>query len=95
MRDREVKLTAVISAVFWAAGFTLVVAGIVWPRPGIPGLGVLIGCIGAVLNVRGYSIQVCRHIQHTFDKHEESFRLGREYERGQLERTNGEVRPLR
>lgn len=94
MKDQEVKLTAVLSVVFWAAGFVLVVSGIVSERPGIPGLGVLFGCVGAVLNVRGYSMKVCDHIKHTFDKYEESFTMGREYERGRQHEKNGDLRSL-
>lgn len=75
MRDREVKLTAVVAVVFWAAGFTLVSAGIVTEQPGLPGLGVLLGCVGGVLQVRGFCMQVCGHLDDVFE-------MGREYERG-------------
>lgn len=77
------KLSSAIAAALWVAGFAVVLGGILIPRHGIPGLGVMLGMGGAVLQIRGF------FSEHS-DCLRQAFEYGRDHERGPAG-----VRPMR
>jgi hypothetical protein len=90
MRDREVKMTTVLSAVLWTTGTLVVIAGMWTEVYGLPGVGLLLAGAGGVLSIRGFVLHCQDHLRDAFE-------YGRDFERGLIEprTTNGTVRSLR